>query len=344
VPELILDIFNNDAFSVVELTQAINLVPNNYGRVTQLGLFNARPISTTTVAVEYKQGVLNLLQTGQRGAPAPVNQGGKRHLKTFTVPHIPLEDRVTADEIQNLRPFGAASVLETVQSKVNEKLIDMANKHYITWEWLRVGALNGMVLDADGSTILDLFTEFDVSEKVVDFDFVNAESGEVVASCKEVLRHIEDNLQGEVMTYVHALCSPEFFDGLVGHDDCQEAYRTQEGNIAMRDDLRRGFRFQGIVFEEYRGQATDPGGTTRKFIAENGARFFPMGTQETFREFHAPADFIETVNTPGQPLYAKQARDERYNRWVELHTQSNHLPICHRPAVLVKGTFTPAES
>lgn len=341
MPDYIMDIFNDDAFSMVELTQAINLVPNNYGRVGQLGLFRPRGITTTVVAVEYKQGVLNLLQTGLRGAPAPVNQGGKRSIKNFTVPHIPLEDTIKAEEIQNVRPFGTSSRLATIMDKVNEKLADMAAKHFITWEWLRVGALKGKVLDADGSTILDLFAEFNVTEKQVDFEFEIAAAGEVAAACREVLRHIEDNLAGEVMDYVHCLCSPEFFDGLVGHNDCREAYNTQQGNVAMRDDLRRGFRFQGILFEEYRGQADDPQGTTRKFIEENTARFFPVGTAETFIEYLAPADFEETVNTVGLALYARQEAGD-FNRWRKLHTQSNHLPLCHRPAVLVKGYFTPA--
>ena len=51
----------------------------------------------------------------------------------------------------------------------------------------------------------------------------------------------------------------------------------------------------------------------------------------------APADFNETVNTLGQPLYAKQ-EPRKFERGTDLHTQSNPLPMCHRPGVLVKLT------
>ena len=64
---------------------------------------------------------------------------------------------------------------------------------------------------------------------------------------------------------------------------------------------------------------------------------FPLGTVDTFGTYLAPADFNETVNTLGQPLYAKQ-EPRKFERGTDLHTQSNPLPMCHRPGVLVKLT------
>jgi len=37
----------------------------------------------------------------------------------------------------------------------------------------------------------------------------------------------------------------------------------------------------------------------------------------------------------GQPLYAKQEPRD-FGRGTDLHTQSNPLPMCHRPSLLVK--------
>lgn len=48
----------------------------------------------------------------------------------------------------------------------------------------------------------------------------------------------------------------------------------------------------------------------------------------------APADFIETVNTMGRPLYSKLSIDKDLQRWVNIHAQSNPLPICMRTGVL----------
>ena len=50
----------------------------------------------------------------------------------------------------------------------------------------------------------------------------------------------------------------------------------------------------------------------------------------------APGDFIETVNTRGIKIYAKQER-MKFDKGIELHTQSNVLYMCTRPAALVRG-------
>src|SRR3546814_4745063 len=43
----------------------------------------------------------------------------------------------------------------------------MRNKHAITLEHLRMGALKGEILDADGSVISNLFTEFQITPQSV---------------------------------------------------------------------------------------------------------------------------------------------------------------------------------
>ena len=331
-----LDIFNDDAFSTHELTNAINMVPNMYGRVGELGLFNIKSVTTTAAAVEINNGVLNLLPPTLRGGPASQNKSGKRQLKYFNIPQFALEDQIQASDIQNVRAFGTEGELQMVQDVVNDRLAEMSSKHDITLEWLRVGALRGIVLDDEANTILDLFTEFGVSQKVVDFVLGTAGT-DVAGKCREVSRHIELNLKGDVMTGVHALCSPEWFDKLVVHPNVKDAYIYQQGQNILRDDLRKKFVFQGITFEEYLGTATDKNGNERKFIPAGDVRFFPVGTRSSFDQYNAPADFMETVNTRGLPKYAKQSVDQKFQRFVDLHTQMNPLPICLRPALLVRG-------
>ena len=106
-----------------------------------------------------------------------------------------------------------------------------------------------------------------------------------------------------------------------------------ESGVACRPT--HWFTFAGVTFEEYLGQASDVDGNVRKFIASGEGHAFPEGTVDTFATYFAPADFNETVNTLGQPLYAKQEPRE-FGRGTDLHTQSNPLPMCHRPGLLVK--------
>ena len=329
--------FNNPAFSMSSLTAAINIIPNRFGRIEALKIFPDKPVRTRQVMVEEQNGVLNLLPTMPVGAPGTVGLRGKRAMRSFVVPHIPHDDVVLPEEVQGIRAFGTETEMETIASVMARHLQTMRNKHAITLENLRMGALKGVILDADGSVIYDLFREFDITPAVINFELANANSN-VKKACANVLRHFEDNLKGEFMTGVHCLCSPEFFDALTDHGKVKDAFAYSQQRAVLIDDMRAGFTFGGVTFEEYRGQATDMHGVTRRFIAAGEAHAFPLGTVDTFSTYYAPADFNETANTLGQALYAKQ-EPRKFDRGTDLHTQSNPLPMCHRPGVLVKLTM-----
>ena len=329
--------FDNPSFNVASLTAAINILPNRYGRLEQLNLFPAKPVRQRTVIVEEYEGVLNLLQTQPPGSPGTVGERGSRTLRSFVVPHIPHDDVVLPEEVQGLRAFGSEFEPDSVSNVIARHLETMRNKHAITLEHLRIGALKGKILDADGTPLFDLFDEFDITQTEIAFPFSNAQ-GDIKGACIETAAAIDEALSGEVSTGVHVLCSKEFFHALTTHKTVKDAYTHWQNGLVLINDVRKGFTYGGVTFEEYRGKAVYKTGATttvRQFIASNEAHAFPTGTIDTFATYFAPADFNETVNTLGQPLYAKQ-EPRKFDRGTDLHTQSNPLPMCHRPGVLVK--------
>ena len=186
-----LDIFKQDAFSMHSLTSAINKVPFVPGRIGGMGLFTPIPVSTTSVDIEERGGVLKLLQTKERGEVGTVASANKRKMRTLKVPHIPHPATIKADSIQNIRSFGSETELETVQSVVNQKLTEMSWNHDATLEHLMAGAIKGVILDADLTTIYDLFSEFGVSQLTeIDFDLDNASpaAGALRKKCHDVVR------------------------------------------------------------------------------------------------------------------------------------------------------------
>jgi hypothetical protein len=232
--------------------------------------------------------------------------------------------------------------MEAISGVLARHLETMRNKHAITLEHLRMGALKGKILDADGSELVDLFDAFELDQTVVPFKFsVTADEAHLKNACYDLLSKMEDALQGEMMTGVHVLCSPSFFRALTTHKETKTAYTNWLQGSMLISDVRAGFNYTGVTFEEYRGKASylNANGTmaTRDFIADGEAHAFPLGSVDTFGTYFAPADFNETVNTLGQSLYAKHA-PRQFDRGTDLHTQSNPLPMCHRPGVLVKLT------
>lgn len=331
-----LDPFAGNGFTLTTLTAAINKLPNRYGRLEELNLFPTAGLTTRTLMVEEKNGVLCLVPTQPWGSPGSQNTGGTRLGRAFAVPHMPLDDSLQAADVNGIRAFGTENAVDPVTLRVQEKLQDMKDKLDQTLEWRRMGALKGEIVDADGSSVIyNLFNEFGITKKSVDFALGTAGT-DVRAKCMEVKRHIEDNLLGERMTNIHVLVSEEFYDKLVSHSKVQAAFQNwQAAQERIGGDMRSGFTFGGLTFEEYRAKTASPSGTLNRYIAAGDGHAFPMGTATTFKTYAAPADFVETINTIGVPYYAKMER-QKFDRGMDLHTQSNVLPLCLRPGVLVR--------
>ena len=322
-----------NAFTQTEIAAAINIIPNAYGRVNELGLMPVRGVTTRDIAIEEQNGSLSLIPTDRLGGPGTVGRNNKRIVRTFRVPQLPHDDHVNPAEVDGVRAFGG-DARASLATLLSQKLQTARNKHDLTLEHLRMGALKGIILDADGSVMYNLYTEFGITQKTIDFALGTAGT-EVREKCMELARYMEDNLLGESMRGVHVLVSSEFFDKLVRHPKVKEAYANyQEASQRLGGDMRKGFVFGGITFEEYRGVASGINGAMR-FIAAGEGHAFPLGTSQTFSTLAAPADFNEAVGTLGQVYYAK-VEAAKFGRGYDIHTQANVLPMCMRPGVLVK--------
>lgn len=340
-----LDIFNSNAFSIVRLTQAINQLTYVPGRIGQLGLFGVDRVDTTIIAVETKGDILSLVAPTPRGAPGQTLDKEKRNMRALMVPHFEINDAVYADEVQNIRSFGGdGSNLESVVAKVAQRQAVAARSMAATEEHARMGAVQGIVTYADGST-LNLFTEFGVAQETeIDFDLDNASpvDGVLRKKCAGITRQVQEILGGIGFTGLHAFCGDAFFDDLLSHPEVRETYKgwgeaqiLRESYIGPnRMDSYGVFEFGGIVWENYRGAV----GTT-SFIDTNKCHIFPLGVPDLFKSVYAPADYVETVNTLGERLYTKQYPFPN-DKGVHLDTQMNALQYASRPRVLIKGKRT----
>lgn len=325
-----LDIFNNDAFSVQSLTKAMNDMPHQPTRLGELGLFSEEGITTTTVSIEKVGATLSLVPTGERGTTLRPGSKDKRSLIPFKAVHLPQAGGVNADEVQNLRAFGSETELESVQNVVNKELRRMRRNMDATLEYQRMGAVKGQILDADGtSVLLDLYTAFGVAQQ--SHSLVLGTAGTNVRNkVIEAKRKMEAALGGLSYSGIRVLCSSTFFDALVAHAKVEAAFDRWNSGEFMRADLRGGFPFAGVIWEEYRGTVNGI-----DFIPAGEAYMIPEGVPDLFVMYFAPADYMETVNTNGLPFYAKQEA-RSMNKGVDIESQSNPLTLCTRPAVIVK--------
>ena len=340
-----LDIFNNNAFGVTSLTDAINNVPFIPGRVGQVIDWNERGITTTSILIEQVDGVLKLLNPTPRGGPGETKAKNKRNIRSLVVPHYQHDDGFNADEVQGVRAFGSETEEQSIMSLVNQRQTEAVQLVLDpTLEYQRLGAVKGVILNQDGSTLYNLFTEFGVSqEATIDFNLDGAtDTGAIRGVCSDAVNLIADNLGGVPFTGVWAFCGKNFFKSLIGNIEIRNSYK----NTNMAQVLRQGFtqpsgnkvygafEFGDIVFESYRGK----NGTT-PMVGDDEVHIFPVGVPGLFRTVYAPADYMETVNTVGLPRYSRQYISPNGKR-IELESQSNPLSYCTRPKVLLQGTTT----
>jgi hypothetical protein len=213
-----------------------------------------------------------------------------------------------------------------------------------TLEYQRVGALKGLILNADGTTLYDLFEEFGVTqENEIDFDLDNANpaSGALRKACATAVRKIANNLGGSIVGPIFAECGDNFFGNLLAHPEVVESYKgtpmatvLRDGYVMPNGTVYGAFEFGGIVWENYRGAI---GATT--FVNTDKCHIFPTGVPGLWRTVYAPADYEETVNTPGLPRYARQWASPN-GKGRNLESQMNALNYCTRPKALLKGKRT----
>lgn len=344
-----IDIFSGDAFTMEALTDAlsnIDHVPGQVGAAAFGGVGQGVP--TTKIVIEYRDRTLAIIPTTPRGAPAPQERMDKAHLIEIPVPHIQLEETISAASIQDKRQFGTPDLLASAEAVIADQQVKMAARLDLTLESMRLGALKGEIIDADGSVILNLYDAFNVTPPA-DAEFTSS-AGSLREKCMAVKRQIERDAKILLPpgAQVEALCSATFFDILTGHPDVTVAFANWEAAQAnLASDVRSGFQFGGIVWSEYRGtddvipgeESSDGTLFNKVGIVDGECRFFLTGVPGLWTEKFAPADWFGAINTLGLPRYSKLAMDDAMGRWAKLHVQSNPLPLCLRPATLVKGKF-----
>jgi hypothetical protein len=340
------DAINTKPFQLLEMVEAINKLPWQPGQAGAAANWVERGIATTTIEVEERNGVLSLVSASARGGPSSQYKPAKRVVRTLATTRLSIEDQINASELQNVRTFGTADQLQALAQIRDDRLSDMLSAIRVTWEHLQLNALKGIVLDADGTTtIADLFTTFGITqESEVAFDLTNSTAGTLTTKLATTRRTLMNNLGADsvMVDHIHVLCSPSFFDALVVNVDVMAWAKIQPNSEFLRQSRVFGrLEWQGFVFEEYRvgtatGNENGDLSATGAWIATDKCVIFPVGPN-IYRQYFAPGEFFGAVNTMGLPLYARTAADDDWDEYIKLKVQSYPLPICTRPAVLMKG-------
>lgn len=344
----ILDTFNGDAFNIVALTAAIQDVPHTPNLLGSLGLFHAEGITTTDAAIEVEDGTLTVIPTSPRGSAPSQATGTRRKVRKVEVAHIARETVVYADSVQGVRAFGSGDP-QNIEALLMARFsgpFGLRAQIELTMEHHRLGAIDGAVMDADGTSVLwDWFSFFDVPRPAtvdVDFGALTADGSDFELQCTSLIRAATTALGGLVLTGMQpvALCGDNFYDAVLGNKEVKTARRNRDtgkdGDIFGASLAFRRISFGGITWLNYQ---SGPDGKVA--VPSDEARLFPAGVPGLFQVFFSPADVWEAANSPGLPLYALQRRERQTESARVFEVQSNPLHLCSRPRALRRLRIKP---
>ena len=196
-----MDIFEGDAFSIIELTRALENIPFKPAILSGASLFGSRGVRSRTVMIESRDGTLSLIPFSERGSAYEQQVPERRDMRAFVCRQFKKQDVLWASEIQGIRDFGSETATQQVQTEVARKMARLRNDAEATFEFHLFNGIQGVVKDPQrrghGASIT---TPSSASRRLQRSILIStmpaAGSGALRKRCQAMIESVEDSLGG----------------------------------------------------------------------------------------------------------------------------------------------------
>ena len=280
-------------FDCTEMTAAVNKLPARPFFFKPL--FEVKGVKTTTVSLDIRKGRIVLIGDSERNtAPESLaGRGAKREWKHLSCAHLAQMDTLAPEDLQDVRAFGSTEPI-SVAAVYNDKMQQLKDNLAATMEFHRLGAIKGVVLDADGTTVLhDIFNTFGATKKTLDISFPKTaadDANPILTSILKAKRHVEAAMGGTPFDHIECIIGSDAYDMLTSHKLVREYFErwlSNRENFGNNDYRKRGFPYGGLTFVE---RSDVVGGQT--MVAAKKGHVYPVGPG-IFKQYHAPADWMD---------------------------------------------------
>lgn len=338
---LVTDVFRQNAWGVVDFQEDViertDFVPQLLG---QLGIFEPIYSRSQTIGVAERNRTVTLIPTSEMGAPPEelIPQGSR--LRTFNTTRLAKGSTIYAAEMANVTalPFDlqTAEVSDEVATRSQQILTDLE----LTWEHMRFGAIQGQVLDSDGSVIVNWYDEWGIAAPAPFAFELGLDTTDVRQKCRQLKRRMIDVAKGvwTPATRIGVLVGDEFFDGLVAHPSYKETLLNTGRAVTLENiEGYSAIEIEGITFINYRG--TDDKQTIH--IPSTGGRSFPIGARGAFKVGFSPAnEFKPYLNQRAREYYGLLLADPSgRDAWDRVEIYSYPIFVATRPEMLIELTM-----
>lgn len=337
---LVVDIFNQNGWGAIEFQQQIvervDFKPQLLG---QLSIFDPIYSRSRSIGVASRDKTLALIPTSADGAPPEELNVQGADLRMFRSVRLAKGSTINAAELAGVLALPFDMQTKDVTQEVTDRTGNILGDLELTWEHMRLGAIQGKVLDANGTTVLvNWFDEWGIAEPAEVNFALSTEATDVRKKCRDIKRAMMKAAKGvwTPATRVYCLCGDTFFDALLNHPQIKETkLGTDRAATIENVEGYSSIDIEGITFINYQG--TDNGSTIA--IDTNKARFFPVGARGAFQVAWSPAnEFKPYLNQRGQEYYGLMLEDTSGRQaWDRVEIYSYPLYICTRPEMLLSA-------
>lgn len=351
--ETTLDIFRNDAFSYTSLQRVVDNAPFVPTMLGQMQLFTPKPIDTEEVLLYEKDGGFALIPTTERGSPDTQQirrQGRLRGLKTV---RLSKKDTIRASELTGIASaaFPEAIRVRNAAQMVLDRTSQLKTDLEATKEFHRLGALQGLLLDADGTSVIENYFEaYGVPDPtVVEIDFATLTESEALMYFQETFfQPMVAVLKNRVTPNMRigALCGDEFWGKLMRNAAFRKIYElmlqgrqiAMEQNPLARPNLWETVYFGGIYWTHFQGATNG-----EIAIEPDEATLFPIGAKDVFNVYWSPGETFFDATDLGKPEYMYLVEDpnKQMPSYIDPTIRAYPLYACIFPKALMRARVKP---
>lgn len=350
--EYTLDIFRNDGFTPIALQRVVDNEPFVPQMLGQLGLFDPEPLEGTDKVMLYEEdGNIRMVPITQRGEPDSVQKRDVGRLRVLETLRLAKQDSLRAGELWKTT---ATALPESIRLRnatdlISKRLAKLHSDLEATKELHRFGAIQGKILDVDGSVAVNFFTEYGIADPTaIDINFGTTTEDQLQMFIQENFEQpMVESLNNRALPGVRivALAGNGLWGKLMRHPAVREIWKAQQTGraIAMqvnplaKSNLWESIWFAGIEWVHWRGMT---GG--QMAVPTNQAILFPVGATDVFKVFWAPGETLHDVDKPGKSEYPYIQPDTRDQmpEFVDIFLRSYPLYACIYPQCLMRMNAT----
>jgi hypothetical protein len=361
----------SNGLKVTDWTKEVLEIDNQYGLINSMNLFTSKGTSQESVIFEKEYRTSTLIpQTSRRGKPHSKGKDRQSEVFSLALPYFSHEDDITASDIQGKFKLGEAGGAQDLASAIAIKMEDMRVNVDQTREFMKISAIKGHTIDAEGHEIADMFKQFGLTESDMKIEWELSDPAfNVDGAIRKLKRTLAKNAKtGGAIGGFTLLVSPTFFDALVNNHKIREAY-MQYAVIGANSDVIRGnlqtyetwgvvdhFVHQGVTFLSYDAEfnldISDNEYNDNKpsnfpkaengvvpAIGENEAHVMVTGLRDLYRGYHGPANTLSGANRVGKEMFMYQWNDP-HDKFITMEIEMSPLFVCMKPQLCVTVVAT----